>query len=100
MKSTVTKDEAVSLLNEMLQIDYEGTVNFIGARVQVNDILANHPTIQCGIHDGVVKMGPLGFLNGLFKVVDMGSNPIIAVFDDKTRELQGFKIFEEDPHGK
>lgn len=63
---SITIDDAVSVLNEALELDERTMRTLVLNRVQCNDALAGHPTIQVLEKDGIYKVGLLGILNGLF----------------------------------
>lgn len=85
IKPSVTPDDAIALLNELLVLDPAGTAILIGSRQQVNDGVAIHPTIQVQAGpDGTFFLGLLGVLNGLFGILDDGTGrgPITAIYDE------------------
>ena len=71
-------DRVVELMNEMLTIDPAATRALLRAYVACNDTLAVHPTIQCGVRDGLDGNNPgpyvgiMGVLNGLCGAHDDG----------------------------
>jgi hypothetical protein len=67
-KDSVTVQEVCDLLNEMLKMDYSCTHALINNRVQCNQALADHPTVQVRQYEKnhLPKVGLLGILNGLF----------------------------------
>ncbi len=83
IKPTITPADAVTMLNEMLQLDPAATAIMIGVRQQVNDALAQHPTIQThGTPEGVFLVGLLGVINGLFGIREDGFGAVMAVYDE------------------
>ena len=54
---------AVKVLNEALERDPEAISRLINLRVDCNDRLAAHPTIQVADYAGVHRVGVLGLLN-------------------------------------
>ena len=66
ISETVSIDSAIRLLNELNQLDPVFIGKLINSRIPCNDELADHPTVQAGVHEGVSICGPLGVLNGLF----------------------------------
>lgn len=76
-------DEAIRVLNEALEADPKAVARLLEASVVVNDDLAAHPTIQCGVDDGVVRLRPLGLINGLFGIHENGWGYIAAVAERK-----------------
>jgi hypothetical protein len=84
IKPTITPDDAVALLNDMLRLDSSATAIMIGVRQPVNDALAQHPDIQAhGTPEGVFLVGMLGVINGLFGASDgiPGWGAVTAVYD-------------------
>jgi hypothetical protein len=76
MRESVTKDEAIELLNAALSLDPEAMKALAFSRVECNEPLAVHPTIQV-IRVGEKNMvGLMGILNGLFGVDDRGVGAI------------------------
>ena len=61
-------DFAIKVLNEALEADPEAMNKLFNVKVQVNDELLNHPTIQC--NGNRKDMGPMGLINGLFGADD------------------------------
>jgi hypothetical protein len=55
---------AISVLNEALERDPEAITRLINMRVECNERLAAHPTVQVGVYDGIHRVGVLGLLNG------------------------------------
>ncbi len=55
---------AVKVLNEALECDREAITELVNMRVECNDGLSAHPTIQVGMFKDVHKVGVLGLLNG------------------------------------
>lgn len=86
IKEQVTLDEALSFLNELIQLDANAIAALIANRVPCNEQLANHPTAQCAAQHGGYHIGMLGIINGMFGVheevgvEDWG--PITFVFRD------------------
>ena len=54
---------AIDALNEALERDAEAITRLVNTRVECNDALAAHPTVQVGVYGGVNKVGVLGLLN-------------------------------------
>lgn len=68
LKSSVTIDEALKLLNELALLDNAAVTELIQHRVPCNRHLADHPTVQVGGDEVIAKVGVLGIINGLFGV--------------------------------
>lgn len=83
IKESVSIDETIALLNELIQIDANAVAALIANRVPCNEEMANHPTVQCGAQHGGFHVGMLGVINGLFGIYEgSGWGPIMFVFDD------------------
>lgn len=82
LKESVTVDDAIALLNEMLLCDIAATAALLANRVPCNQALADHDTIQVNAQHGAFFVGMLGVINGLFGVSNNGSGAIAYVFDN------------------
>ena len=82
IKETVTLDEAIEYLNELIETDRVSIAALIANRVPCNQQLADHPTVQVYAQHGGYLVGMLGILNGLFGIHDDGRGPIAFVFKD------------------
>ena len=80
-KKSVTPEEVVEFLNELVKIDEEAVTNLLQSRVYCNGELADHETVQVdGFSEpGKTKVGLLGVLNGLFGVNDKGAGCIYFI---------------------
>jgi len=87
IKASITPDDAVDLLNNMLLRDPGATAILIGSRHQVNAAMDAHPTlITQETKEGVPTLGLLGVLNGLFGFDEVHQRGVIvAVYDDNDR---------------
>lgn len=83
-------DYVIDQLNEIVKHDPNALYALIKQRVPCNDELLNHPTVQCGKHDGCWQVGVLGLINGIIGVNDDGWGFICAVVEDGDT-LTGFK---------
>jgi len=89
MKTTITLDQTLSILNGALEKDPVAISElFLKARVRCNEALADHPTIQVrSIQVGLMtecSLGVLGLINGLFGVDERGWGPITMVVTDES----------------
>lgn len=82
IKEEITKEDVVNLLNGMLSLDRDAFERLISYRVDCNQQLADHGTIQVGIFNGSPKVGIIGVINGLFGVDGEGYGAIVAYFDE------------------
>ena len=82
MKSCVTIDEVIAVLNEMIALDKPATAALVANRVPCNEALADHPTILVNAQNGGFDVGLVGVLNGLFGPPDAQGGPICYEFED------------------
>lgn len=93
-------DELIRRLNALIETpdvrDFVQAV--IDQRVPVSAVVAEHPTVQVGVHDGVFKAGLLGLLNGIVGTIADGSHSgwghIAAIYSDDKKLLR-FQRTEE-----
>lgn len=101
IKDTISVNDAIEVLNRMLEADPEATVSlFLDGRVPCNERLADDPTIQAKAHGEyngmkVFSVGPLGIINGLFGIDEGGWGPITA--DVKLGCTAGCELPEGEP---
>jgi hypothetical protein len=82
VKNDLTLGRAIVILNELVELDRDAMTDLCQRRVKVNgNGLLEHPTVQCGKHDGEYQVGLLGILNGLFGVREDGAGYLCANFD-------------------
>ena len=79
---SVTIDDAIAYLNELIELDRPAMAALIANRVPCNKALADHPTAQVGQRHGGFSIGMLGILNGLFGVDENDWGFITFVFED------------------
>ena len=74
IKETITPQNVVDLLNELLKIDYACVWSLTRNRVICNEELKKHPTIRIHHYKGeeFPSVGLIGILNGLFGVDEEG----------------------------
>lgn len=75
----------VALLDEAIQLDPVAMTELCGTRVQCNNDLANHPTIQVGElepESGQAVVGMIGILNGIGGIRDDGWGRVAVDFED------------------
>ena len=84
IKSSVTVEEVIDLLNEFIVVDPEAIHNLIEQRVECTDRLVKHATILVWQPEGEKpSVGLLGIINGIFGLDEDGWGPIAAVFEDE-----------------
>ncbi len=82
IKESITVDDALEVLNRMLETDPQATREiFLFGRVPCNKALADDPTIQVKTYqvkkgEPKLSVGVLGVLNGLFGIDEGGWGPI------------------------
>lgn len=87
MEESITVDDVVDLINELISIDPDAMLKLFNTRIHCNDKLADHPTIQVrgyelkGDDIKLPNMGILGILNGLFGVDEEGRGPFELTVD-------------------
>lgn len=87
IKSSITIDEVIELLNEVVKLDQLAITDLVNSRVPCNLALADHPTIQVGKlesfsdPDRKWRVGLLGLLNGFFGIAEDGYGTIAANFE-------------------
>lgn len=104
MRDSVTVDEVIGLLNEIVRLDRLAVQKLVEARVQCNRELADHPSVQTLAdptepHEShKYSVGVLGVLNGLFGVDERGYGPISAKFEkDDSGKMGDLIDFERTP---
>ena len=86
VKESITPQDVVNLLNEVLALDPKAMNSLMIQRVPCNPALAEHPSVQVGIDGGGgYCFGVLGLFNGLFGSYDEGEHKgwgtIVATVD-------------------
>lgn len=90
IQDEVTLEETVEFLNELVRDDPAMMKRLVQARVECNDEIKEHASVQVN-EEG--EVGVLGLLNGLFGANDCGYGAIYAEFDeDMGNVLTGFVI--------
>ena len=95
IKQSVTLDDLVNYLNELINIDKAAIAALINNRVPCNEQLAEHPTVQVLPQNDSHYVGLFGILNGLFGIHEDERGPIAYILEDgdlvgvaKTTDLQ------------
>jgi len=95
-RESITPQEAVDMLNSLLKLDASAIPALTDHRVQCNEALAEHPTVQVGrattwrkarpdlslSEDAQHTVGLVGLLNGFFGMNEQGMGPIGALYQD------------------
>ena len=82
-RQLVTLEDVIDFLNELVKIDADALRALIIHRVDCNEELALHPTVQVSGWPGDgYAVGMLGILNGLFGATEDGIGFLTAVFQD------------------
>ena len=93
IREQVSLDEVIELLNEAQRLDPAAISKLVDSRIEANEGLQDHPTIQCSYNE----VGLLGILNGLFGTYGdrageyAGFGPIAAVYDHGEGTLLHFR---------
>jgi len=80
--NSVTPDDAIRYLNELIEIDRPAMAALIANRVPCNQAMADHPTVQVRAQHGGFTVGMVGILNGMFGIDEDGFGPIVWIFKD------------------
>lgn len=83
IKDSVSIDDTIAFLNELMAIDPDAMAQLCISRVPCNEALADHPTVQVAPEDQGYSVGILGIINGLFGVDGSGWGPIERVIDGR-----------------
>jgi hypothetical protein len=63
----ISVDQVVDTLNELIELDRQAMYQFIKFRVECNDKLVNHPSVQVSQNMGLeYDVGLIGIINALF----------------------------------
>lgn len=95
-------EKMVDFLNRLVRTDAEAVSKLMEIRVDCNEDLADHPTVQVLAPEGKPpKVGLLGMLNGYFGTFEdgpkQGWGPISMVVDDKDmRTVQRFELTKNE----
>ncbi len=77
-------DLVIDFLNDLVARDRSFMDKLISHRPSCNTAIAEHPTVQVGEIDGVIRTGVIGILNGFLGAFDDGPRagwgPIAAIF--------------------
>ena len=95
MKQSVTIEEVIKLLNEMIRLDPDATYKlFRRMKEYCNEDLANHADIMVDGHSepGRYKVGLLGILNGLFGRNTKGFGAIYMDIDTDRSTIKRFWV--------
>ena len=85
MSNSVSMDDTITYLNELIELDRPALAALIASRVPCDLALAEHPSCQVRSQYGGFYVGMIGVLNGLFGVGAMderGWGPMTLVFED------------------
>jgi len=89
LKRTVTPEDVVALLNEMLDIDPVATQLLVKQRIRCNHKMKKHNDLQINLdNNNDPKVGLLGVLNGLFGKSPKGYGFILAQISEGGQYLK------------
>ena len=85
IKEVISVDDVLAVLNELVKLDATAMRNLIETRVECNEDLSKHESIQVWMdkEKKVYMVGFLGILNGLFGVSETGCGIINAIYNLK-----------------
>jgi hypothetical protein len=72
-------DTIIDFLNDLLEYDRNAISLLIMTRVECNEELSNHPTVQVLVRDNKYLVGFLGILNGIYS---KDNKYIAAIYDE------------------
>ena len=100
VKESVTIQETVDFLNELLKIDGQAINTLFSIRMACNESLSDHDTVQVGvIQPNYFQVGMIGILNGLFGKDEFGWGHICAdYYDGKIISFKMLTIDEVKKH--
>jgi len=81
-KESVTIDDVIAYLNELVALDKPAMAALIANRVPCNQQMADHPTAQVHAQHGGFFIGLIGIINGMFGVNVDGWGPITWIFEE------------------
>ena len=81
IKKSVTIEEVVDYLNDLLKTDHKAIQAMFNERFRVSKALANHPTMQViSYREVYFSAGIIGLLNGMFGVDDNGDGSLAVCY--------------------
>lgn len=99
IKESVTLQETVDFLNELLVTDPTAISSLFSVRLACNKKLADHETVQVGaLSKSFFQVGMIGILNGLFGIDKYGWGHISADYEDG-KIIRFRALTEEDVAG-
>jgi len=84
---------AVALLNDVLERDPKAIVQLVNMRIDCNEALAAHPTVQVHKFGDVYRIGVLGLLNGALGGGPSGDIGARGTINPNTGEFTRIKKF-------
>ena len=98
IRENVNIDQVIDFLNNALKYDKQCVEKLCNNRVECNEKMADHPTIQVHCYNNESpSVGLIGILNGLFGIDEYGWGRIAAIKDMETGEIYKFeRITNED----
>lgn len=99
VKESVTIQETVDFLNDLLNIDSTAISSLFSVRIACNKELADHETVQVGaLSKNFFQVGMVGILNGLFGIDQYGWGHISADYEDG--KVIRFRVLTEEDVAK
>lgn len=81
LKQSVSVEDAINLLNELLELDANAIGSLVANRVPCNQGIADHYSVPVEQRNGGFVIGMFGIINGLFGVDDDGWGAIVYDLD-------------------
>ena len=92
VKESISINEVVDFLNDLLRIDSMAINSLFNLRVGCNKELADHPTVQVGSFGTYPHVGMIGILNGVFGADESGYGCIFMDIDNG--KIKQFRLDE------
>lgn len=95
IKKSITIQETVDFLNELLKIDSKAIESLFNIRIFCNNDMMEHPTVQVSkVNEELGQLGIIGILNGLFKTDRYGWGHIAVSYNKN--KIEEFKVLTDE----
>jgi len=99
IKETISIDDAINLLNEMISLDKPAVAALLANRIPCNELVASHESIQVHKQHGGYWVGLIGVINGIFGFDEDGWGPIAYSFDSNGDLIRFLRTTKHDKKG-